>query len=193
LIFKKGDILNSGVGDLMELSKNALLKAARVFVQRLKEAGVKVKSIIIGGSVLRDDFAPGFSDIDVYVFISHSEIDSNFFINLRRVLEDIKKEFRVNLRPDVFFVKDLPVLLNRRVGVNDLVEKRLVIFGKNILNGVNHGDLVSVARRTTAFNEEIIRRMLYLSPLDKNFLKRAIKICISIAKVCLFFKGKISA
>ena len=104
----------------MKLSKNELLKVARVFAQRLKETGVKVKSIIVGGSVLRDDFVSGFSDIDVYVFVSHSEIDSNFFINLRGVLEDIEKEFRVNLRPDVFFVEDLPVLLNRRVGVNDL-------------------------------------------------------------------------
>ena len=125
-----------------------------------------------------------FSDIDVYVFVSYSEVDFNFFINLRSILDDIEKEFRVNLRPDVFFVEDLPVLLNRRVGVNDLIEKRLVIFGKDILNGVNHGDLISVARRTIAFDEEVIRRMLYLSPFDKNSLKRAIKICISVAKVC---------
>ena len=63
-----------------------------------------------------------FSDIDVYVFVSYSEVDFNFFINLRSILDDIEKEFRVNLRPDVFFVEDLPVLLNRRVSVNDLVE-----------------------------------------------------------------------
>ena len=44
----------------MKLSKNELLKVARVFAQRLKETGVKVKSIIVGGSVLRDDFVPGF-------------------------------------------------------------------------------------------------------------------------------------
>jgi len=169
--------------------KERFFIAAQKFVEKLNSRHVKVRSIIVGGSILRSDFVPGFSDIDIYVFVGHKDIDSQFFIILREVLSDVKKETGVDLRPDVFYVEDLQTLLNRRVSVNELVEKRLVIHGEDVFKDLKHGDLLRVAQRTIAFDEEVIRRMLYLSAFDANLLKRAIKICISVAKVCLFFKG----
>src|SRR5438105_13689995 len=63
-------------------------------------------SILLFGSVVKDDVVPGWSDIDVMVFLEKQAVTRASFEHLARAVGDIQKNVRIGIGLDIIYIED---------------------------------------------------------------------------------------
>jgi len=126
-------------------TKNDYLRAVSELVNDITaKYAAKIKAIYVGGSVARDDFVPGRSDIDVYVVLRNGDKD------------EFQKSFKAEARRiEAKYFKDLKLVYGEVIGVA-VTTLEEILNGKSFLGaGFEYRNFVDSGK--LLFGEDVKR------------------------------------